>query len=158
MTAQPRNLYEDAKNYYQQGLERVKETPYPKGQKYPPGTRVWITKNMPKWMSHFTRGCWGTVRYTYAHAYPIHADINSEEYKHDITQYCIDIDNHGEHAWYYECQLTSEIPFLEQLPERCVDIVNKAADLLEKEEGLTVNQIIEIIEIIQRLYKKDKKD
>ena len=42
-----------AKSYYAAGLERVKTTPEPKGQKFPIGTRVMIDDDLGPTMSHF---------------------------------------------------------------------------------------------------------
>lgn len=96
---------EDAKLSYAQGMKKVSETPCPPNQKYPPGTRVWIRTDMdkfspfgPKSMSHFDRGKWATINYTYAHAYG----------GDNVDSYCLNIDNIGSVAWYYENQLNLE--------------------------------------------------
>lgn len=85
-----------AQGIYRAGLERVKTTPPPKGQKYPPGTRVRIAYDLGSTMSHFESGKNATVRYTCAHAYG----------GDGVRSYCLDIDGHGEVSWYYESQLT----------------------------------------------------
>jgi hypothetical protein len=83
---------------YKAGLERVRTKPVPKGQKYPPGTRVHIAKDLGPMMSHFTKDKDATVEYTYAHAYPWG--------KGQTDQYSLNIDGEGSSAWYYEWQLT----------------------------------------------------
>lgn len=85
-----------AQEIYRAGLERVETTPPPKGQKYPPGTRVRIADDLGSSMAHFESGKNATVRYTYAHAYG----------GDDVKSYCLDIDGRGEVSWYYESQLT----------------------------------------------------
>lgn len=85
-----------AQGIYCAGLELVKTTPPPKGQKYPPGTRVRIADDLGSSMAHFESGKNATVRYTYAHAYG----------GDDVDSYCLDIDGHGEVSWYHEHQLT----------------------------------------------------
>lgn len=85
-----------AKSIYNQGLKNVKEKPIPKGQKFPPGTRVRICDDLGPCMSHFESGVNATVKYTYAHAYG----------GGDVKSYCLDIDNYGETSWYNEWQLT----------------------------------------------------
>lgn len=91
-----KNHYASAKSYYEQSLERVRTTPYPKGQKFPPGTRVRISDKLEDCMSHFVSGKTATVQYTYAHAYG----------GDDVEKYSLDIDGVGEISWYYEHQLT----------------------------------------------------
>jgi len=86
----------DATGMYQMGLARVKNDPIPKGQKFPPGTRVHIAEDLGPWMSHFESGVDATVEYTYAHAYG----------GDNINSYSLDVDGHGSIAWYYENQLT----------------------------------------------------
>lgn len=71
------------------GLHRVKTTPPPAGQKYPPGTRVRIAD---PYMIHFINA---TVEYTYAHAYG----------GDDVKSYSLHIDGHGSTSWYQEGQL-----------------------------------------------------
>jgi hypothetical protein len=80
---------------YQNGLNRVKNTPAPKGQKFPVGARVRIADNLGKYMSHFPSGKLATVEYTYAHAYG----------GNDVKSYSLLIDGMGSHAWYEEWQL-----------------------------------------------------
>ena len=87
---------ERAKYVYQNGLSRVRNTSQPKGQKFSIGDRVFIAKDLGKYMSHFPSGEWATVMYTYAHAYG----------GNNIKSYCLNIDNHGKVSWYYEHQLS----------------------------------------------------
>lgn len=86
----------EAASIYKAGLERVKNIPEPKGQKFPCGSRVKIAKNLGSSMSHFESDKCATVRYTYAHAYG----------GNNVKSYCLDIDGIGEVSWYYESQLT----------------------------------------------------
>lgn len=79
--------------------ERVKTTPPPVGQKFRPGTRVTIAKDLGPSMSHFPSDRTATVVYTYAHAYA------SEEERH-LKTYALDIDGLGFNCWYEEYQLT----------------------------------------------------
>jgi hypothetical protein len=82
---------------YQEGLDRVKTTPMPKGQKFPIGARVRIADNLGPYMSHFTgKGKTATVKYTYSHVY---GGSNCKDY-------CLDIDGEGSSSWYGEDQLT----------------------------------------------------
>ena len=77
-------------------MERVaKITEAKEKQKFPIGTRVFIAEDLGDSMSHFPSGCNATVLYTYAQAY------NEDDFK----SYALDIDGHGESAWYYEHQL-----------------------------------------------------
>ncbi len=85
-----------ASSIYYSGLQRVKDTAPPKGQKYLPGMRVRIADDLGECMSHFQKGKNATVKYTYAHAYG----------GSDVKTYCLDIDDYGEVSWYYEHQLT----------------------------------------------------
>lgn len=84
-----------AKSIYQAGLQKVKSTPAPKGQKFPVGARVKIADDLGPSMSHFPSGKMATVLYTYAHAY----------WGDDVTSYCLDVDGVGSVAWYHELQL-----------------------------------------------------
>jgi hypothetical protein len=80
----------DATRCYNAGLHRVKTTPPPKGQKYPPGTRVMVTGG--GWHS----GKLATVEYTYAHAYG----------GNDVKDYALRLDGSGFGAWFEESVLT----------------------------------------------------
>ena len=91
-----KTLAEQAREVYAAGLDRVKNTPVPEGQKYAPGTRVRIADDLGSSMQFFPKGRNATVKYTYAHAYG----------KEDVESYCLDIDGHGEVSWYKEHQLT----------------------------------------------------
>ena len=84
-----------AQGIYQAGLEKVKNTPEPDGQKIACGSRVKIADVLDDCMSHFPAGKLATVLYTYAHAY----------WGNDVESYALDIDNMGYSAWYYEHQL-----------------------------------------------------
>ena len=95
-----RNRNQEAKGIHQAGMERVRTQPVPTGQKYAPGTRVRIDDHLDSTMAHFPSGKNATVRYTYDHAFG----------GGDIDSYCLDIDGHGEVAWYYEGQLTPISP------------------------------------------------
>ena len=81
---------------YKDGLKRVKNNPCPKGQKFKPGTRVRIAKDLGQSMNHFPSGVDATVQYTYDHAYGCG----------DIKSYSLYVDGFGEVAWYDESQLT----------------------------------------------------
>ena len=80
---------------YQQGLQRVKDTPEPKGQQFPNGSRVRIKDDLGPSMSHFESGVEATVENVYAHAYG----------GSDVKSYRLNIDGRGSVAWYYEHQL-----------------------------------------------------
>ena len=86
----------DAMSYHAESLRRVASTPKPVGQKFPVGSRVFITNDMPQNMSHFQSGKMATVLHTYAHAFG----------GDDVKSYSLDIDGYGHSAWYKECQLT----------------------------------------------------
>lgn len=86
-----------ASAYYAAGLERVKSTPEPAGQKFHCGSRVHIDSDLGFCMSHFPSDCDATVEYVYAHAYG----------GDNIISYSLNVDGHGSTAWYYEDQLTS---------------------------------------------------
>lgn len=86
-----------AKAYYQAGLEKVKTTPEPAGQKFAKGTRVQIVEDLGIGMSHFPSGVGAIVAYTYAHAYG----------GDNIDSYSLIVDDYGSSAWYKEWQLTA---------------------------------------------------
>jgi len=88
--------YAEARTIFGAGMEKVRTTKPPKGQKFPPGTRVRIANDLGPTMAHFPSGRSATVEYTYAHAYG----------GGDCTSYSLDIDGLGSHAWYHERQLT----------------------------------------------------
>lgn len=67
----------------------------PKGQKFPIGTRVRVADDLGDCMTHFISSCNATVVYTYKQMWG----------GEDVTSYCLDIDGHGECAWYKEHQL-----------------------------------------------------
>ena len=87
--------YEDAKAYYEASMERVRTTPPPKGQKFPPGARVKIADDLGPYMAHFISGVEAVVDHTYAHAYG----------GSNVDDYSLLIDG-SPHAWYHEHQLT----------------------------------------------------
>jgi len=98
---------EEAKAYYKRCLLEIMSKRVPKGQKYPPGARVFISNKMPPWMNHFDRGVIGTVEYTYTHMFrnpenPDYDDLKNEHSK----EYSINIDGQGSVAWYGEDLLT----------------------------------------------------
>ena len=84
-----------ANAFYRRGLSNVENKPMPKGQKYPPGTRVRIAEDLGSSMSHFPSGKLATIEYTYAHAYG----------GDDVKCYSLNVDGLGSIAWYYEHQL-----------------------------------------------------
>ena len=86
-----------AKGVYQDGLRKVKETPEPDGQKFPCGSRVRISDDLCGSMSHFKSGVDATVEYVYAHAYG----------GSNVKSYCLNVDDYGSVAWYYEHQLSA---------------------------------------------------
>lgn len=90
---------QEAHSYHESSMRRVKVTPPPTGQKFMPGTRVKIAKNLGERMSHFPSDKMATVQHTYAHAF----DRDDER---SLKQYCLDIDGIGEVSWYGEDQLT----------------------------------------------------
>lgn len=78
------------------------------GQKYQAGDRVHITKDMPSCMSHFHKGVDATVMYSDVERYVSRARYGNkhEDWREGESQYCLDVDGHGEVSWYYEHQLT----------------------------------------------------
>ncbi len=90
-----RTREEDARRAYEVGLERVKNTPAPAGQKFAIATEVHITADLGVSMAHFRSNINAIVLYTYAHAYG----------GTDVKSYCLDIPGHGRVAWYEEWQL-----------------------------------------------------
>ena len=91
---------DEAQSYYAASMKRVASTPCPEGQKYPPGTRVYIAKDLGPGMWHFSKGQWATVHHTYAHAFG----------GDNIESYCLTLDRGGRTSWYMEWQLTTEEP------------------------------------------------
>ena len=93
-------LVEKAKrNPHQDGLDRVKTTPMPEGQKFPIGARVRIADDLGPYMTHFSgKGCIATVVHTYDHAFG----------GGDTKSYTLNIDGLGNSSWYLEHQLTLE--------------------------------------------------
>lgn len=89
----------EAKSYYEEGLERVRTTPEPVGQKYHRGARVRIADDLGQCMRFFPSGCLATVEHTYAHAFG----------GDDVKSYSLIVDGHGSTAWYNEDQI-SEAP------------------------------------------------
>lgn len=82
---------------------RIKTTPPPVAQKYPPGSRVRIADDLGPTMRHFPHGREATVLHTYAHAFG----------GDDVQSYALDVDGRGFVAWYYERQLTAVADVLE---------------------------------------------
>jgi len=89
--------HQQAKSIYRAGLSTVANSDPPKGQKFPPGTRVRIADDLGSCMEHFEKGKNATVEYTYAHAYG----------GNDVKSYSLNIDGVGSVSWYDECQLTA---------------------------------------------------
>jgi hypothetical protein len=87
----------EATAFHSAGMERVKTTPEPKGQKFPNGSRVRIADDLGQSMSHFERGVEATVEFVYDHAFG----------GGDVKSYSLNVDGHGSIAWYYEHQLTA---------------------------------------------------
>jgi hypothetical protein len=89
-----------AHGIYSAGLRKVAKTPVPKGQKFLPGTFVWIAKDLGPYMSHFDNDRPAFVEYTYAHAY----------WGNNIDSYSLvvryDDGTWSSIAWYNENQLT----------------------------------------------------
>lgn len=97
-----------AKSIYEEGMERVKNTPAPEGQKFPPGCRVKIIGDSHPLISMTSDlngnileesvtqsryvGKLATVEYTYSHAFGGNA----------VSTYSLDIDGIGSHAWHQE--------------------------------------------------------
>lgn len=101
--------FEDAERSYRVGLDRVRNDPPPEGQKFAPGERVYIQKDLGSSMYHFPSGVWATVEHTYAHAYPPSKDIKS---------YCLKIEGKdSRHSWYRESQLHLTKPEHDPEPE-----------------------------------------
>ena len=88
--------YAAACGIYERSLIRIAEEPEPKGQKFPVGCRVRIADDLGRQKRHFKSGCNATVNHTYAHAYG----------GSNIDDYCLDIDDHCQVAWYQEHELT----------------------------------------------------
>ncbi len=86
----------NSQTLYERGLKQVRDTPEPKGQKFPAGARVKIADDLGETMVGFVSGKMATVEYTYAHAFG----------GDDVKSYSLNIDGVGSSAWYYEHQLT----------------------------------------------------
>lgn len=94
----------EAKGVHQKGLDRVASTPMPILQKYPPGTFVWIAKDLGEGMSHFQNNRPAKVQYTYAHAYEWDDSPRAAKQYSLLVRY--DDGSWSSIAWYYESQLT----------------------------------------------------
>ncbi len=91
--------HKQAKSIYNKGMERVKNEPEPKGQKFPVGSFVRIAKDLGFSMSHFTSDTVAKVEYTYAHAFG----------GNSIESYSLIVRENGHWfscAWYEEHQLS----------------------------------------------------
>ena len=86
-----------AKAYCEAGMELVRTTPEPKGQKFPCKSRVRIADDLGPAMRHFPSGKDATVIHVYCHAFG----------GSNVKSYCLDLDGLGQHSWYYEHQLTA---------------------------------------------------
>ena len=87
----------EAMSMYTKGRERLETIPEPKGQKFPVGQRVYITKDLGESMSHFNSDTYATVVGVYSHMYG----------GDNVESYSLDIDCVGEVSWYEEWQLTA---------------------------------------------------
>ena len=97
MKIEQETRFAEASAYYEKGMQRVKDTPEPEGQKFPCGSRVRIADNLGQSMSHFPSSANATVRYVYAHAFG----------GDDVTSYCLEVDGYGEVSWFHESHLKS---------------------------------------------------
>ena len=88
---------EKCRQQYERGMERVRTTPEPEGQKFACGSRVRIADDLGPWMWHFPSGVNATVVYCYDHAFE----------GGDTDSYCLDVDGEGKISWYKEWQLTA---------------------------------------------------
>ena len=96
-----KNINEDAKEYHQQALDKVKNTPEPEGQKFHIGQRVWIGE-LPINMRFFPSKCFAKVLYTYAHAYHEYGERTGRDAR---KSYCLDVDG-ASVSWYEEEHLS----------------------------------------------------
>jgi hypothetical protein len=80
----------EAEAYYKESMERVRTTPPPAGQKFPPGAKVIVT-HIPGVGDNVL----ATVHHTYAHAYG----------GDNVTSYCLDFEGRGLVAWFEENQM-----------------------------------------------------
>ena len=92
--------FTEASAYYEKGMQRVKDTPEPEGQKFPCGSRVRIADNLGRAMRYFPSSANATVQYVYAHAFG----------GDNVTSYSLDIDGHGKVSWFHESQLKFLLP------------------------------------------------
>ena len=86
-----------AKAYHESCKQAMKLKPQPKGQKFDCGSRVHISANLGRSMTHFMSDCDATVVYVYDHMYG----------GGNVKSYCLDIDDYGTVSWYDEEQLTA---------------------------------------------------
>lgn len=86
----------ESQAYHDQAMKRVQNTPEPKGQKFPCGSRVQISDDLGPDMKYFPKNRQATVMHTYAHAFG----------GNDVKQYHLNVDECGEVAWYNEHQLS----------------------------------------------------
>ena len=109
-----------ADKMYREGQRRIKNSPIPYGQKFLPGSLVWIKKNLGESMSHFKNDCPAMVQHTYAHAY------GSCDNDHK-NQYSLLVRYHHQKwssvSWYYGHQL-EEITDPEKISEYKKEIDN----------------------------------
>lgn len=77
---------------HKRSVERIKNTPVPKGQKFLPSERVWV-KSKKKW---------ATVVATFAHAY---GNTTHQFGDKAVDDYILNFDDVGEEAWYHESDL-----------------------------------------------------
>ena len=89
-----------ARAIYDQGLRNVAQNSIPDGQKFLPGTFVWVAKDLGESMSHFLKDRPARVQYTYAHAFG-----GSNIYSYSLLiRY--DSGKWSSVAWYKENQIT----------------------------------------------------
>jgi len=75
-------------------------------QKYPRGTRVFISESMPSYMSHFESGCEAIVEYSYEQEFGDGELEEGEEHEYSLILLNSEGRPVGSSAWYEENQLT----------------------------------------------------
>ena len=83
--------YDQARARFQTAQEKVRATPPPVSQKFPPGSRVRISPE-----SDWYPGELATVEYTYGHAYG----------GDNVRDYSLFVDRRGSSSWFDEDLLT----------------------------------------------------
>jgi len=77
-----------------------------KKQRYPRGTRVFISRNLPSSMSHFPKGIEAIVQYTYDQEFGDGKLEEGEEHKYSLILLNSDGEPEDSVSWYEESQLT----------------------------------------------------